>query len=141
MTATQTSTAATDPPIPDTGMPFRRLLRVHLRIWCAQPAMKVGATVTCGLGLVGAVVAMATIPGTVTSDAVTQRLGYLAEFYVLVWLALGIFAGAAPFRSRWAVMVLALAPRRMWWLGACYASLLAGALAVTAGFALLTGIG
>jgi hypothetical protein len=58
----------------------------------------------------------------------------------MAWLAIGAFAGAAPFRSRWAVMVLALAPRRTRWLAACYGSVLAWALAATAAFTVLAGI-
>ncbi|MFI9387019.1 hypothetical protein [Kutzneria sp. NPDC052558] len=123
------------------GVPFGRLVRIHLRIWWAQRALTVGAAVTCLLGLVGAVVAVATLSGSVSEGTAGQRLDYSAQFSVLVWLGLGVFAGSAPFRSRWAVLVLTVAPRRMWWLGACYASALIWALAVTAGFAALTWIG
>jgi hypothetical protein len=136
---------AVDPSDLDTGrwlagVPLSRLLRIHLRIWLEQRSMTAGTALTLALGLLTTVIAFSTMSAPVTTAAVAHRFASSAQLYVMVWLAIGAFAGAAPFRSRWAVMVLALAPRRTRWLAACYGSVLAWALAATAVFAVLAGI-
>jgi hypothetical protein len=54
-----------------------------------------------------------------------------------LWLAVGAVAGAAPFKSRWSTVVLAVAPRRGRWLAAVLVSFLLVAAAVTALFVVL----
>ena len=122
------------------GLPASRLLRVHLRIWLEQRSMTVGTALILILGLLTTVIAVSTMSAPVTAAAVAHRFASSSELYVMAWLAIGAFAGAAPFRSRWAVMILALAPRRTRWLAACYGSVLAWALTVTAVFTVLAGI-
>ena len=122
------------------GVPFSRLLGIHLRIWLEQRSMTVGTALTVTAGLLTTVIASSTMPAPVTIAAFANRFAFSAQLYVIAWLAIGAFAGAAPFRSRWAVMVLALAPRRARWLAACYGSVLAWALAATAVFTVLAGI-
>ena len=109
-----------------TAVPMDRLLRVQLRIWLAQRGVVIGAVLALALGL--AVVAL----GSAASDEVSFSV------YATVWLAIGALAGAAPFRSRWAPVVLVVAPRRLRWFATCFVSLLAIAMAVTVAFALLT---
>jgi hypothetical protein len=122
------------------GVPLSRLLRIHLRIWLEQRSMTAGTALALALGLLSTVIAISTMPAAVTTVAVAHRFASWAQMYVAAWLAIGAFAGAAPFRSRWAVMALALAPRRPRWLAACYGSVLAWALAATAVFTVLAGI-
>jgi hypothetical protein len=95
---------------------------------------------TLALGLLTTVIASSTMPAPVTIAAFANRFAFSTQLYIMAWLAIGAFAGAAPFRSRWAVMTLALAPRRTRWLAACYGSVLAWALAATAVFTVLAGI-
>ena len=122
------------------GVPFGRLLRIQLRIWVEQRSMTAGTALTLAAGLLTTVIASSTMSAPVTIAAFANRFAFSAQLYVMAWLAIGAFAGAAPFRSRWAVMVLALAPRRTRWLAACYGSALAWALAATAVFTVLAGI-
>jgi hypothetical protein len=122
------------------GVPFGRLLRIQLRIWLEQRSMTIGTALTLALGLLTAVIAISTLPAPATTASVAHRFASSAQLYVMAWLAIGAFAGAAPFRSRWAVLVLALAPRRTRWLAACYGSVLAWALAATVVFTALAGI-
>ena len=102
------------------------LLRVQLRIWLAQRGVVIGAVLALTLGL--AVLALG-------PDAVGTSVS--GQVFATVWLAIGALAGAAPFRSRWAPVVLVVAPRRLRWFAACFVSLLAIAMAVTVTFALL----
>jgi hypothetical protein len=122
------------------GVPLSRLLRIHLRIWLEQRSMTAGTALALALGLLSTVIAVSTMSATVTTAAVAHRFASWAQTYVMAWLAIGAFAGAAPFRSRWAVLVLALAPRRSRWLAACYGSVLAWALAATTVFTVLAGV-
>jgi hypothetical protein len=122
------------------GVPLRRLLHVHLRIWLEQRSMTAGTALTLALGLLTTAIAVSTMPAPVTTAAVAHRFASSSLLYVMAWLAIGALAGAAPFRSRWAVLALALAPRRTRWLAACYGSVLAWALAATAVFTVLAGI-
>lgn len=122
------------------GVPFSRLLRIQLRIWLEQRSMTAGTALTLAAGLLTTVIASSTMSAPVTIAAFASRFAFSAQLYVMAWLAIGAFAGAAPFRSRWAVTVLALAPRRTRWLAACYGSVLAWALAATVVFTVLAGI-
>src|SRR5579859_3228490 len=101
------------------GVPLSRLLRIHLQIWLEQRSMTTGTALALALGLLSTVIAVSTMSATVTTAAVAHRFASSAQTYVVVWLAIGAVAGTAPFRSRWAVMALALAPRRPRWLAAC----------------------
>ena len=121
------------------GVPFGRLLRIQLRIWLGQRSMTVGTALTLAAGLLTTMIASSTMAAPVTIAAFANRFAFSAQLYVLAWLAIGAFAGAAPFRSGWAAMILALAPRRTRWLAVCYGSVLAWALAATAVFAVLAG--
>ena len=121
------------------GVPFSRLFRVQLRIWLGQRSMTVGTALTLAAGLLTTMIASSTMAAPVTIAAFANRFAFSAQLYVLAWLAIGAFAGAAPFRSGWAAMILALAPRRTRWLAVCYGSVLAWALAATAVFAVLAG--
>jgi len=122
------------------GVPLGRLLRIHLRIWLEGRSMTGATGLALAFGLVSTVIAVSTMSAPVTTAAVTHRFASSAQAYVMVWLAIGAVAGVAPFRSRWAVMALALAPRRPRWLAACYGSVLAWALAATTVFTVLAGI-
>ena len=122
------------------GVPLSRLLRIQLRIWLGQRSVIVATALTLAAGLLTTVIAASTMSASVTSGAFANRFAFSAQLYIMAWLAIGAFAGAAPFRSRWAVLVLALAPPRTRWLAACYGSVLAWALAATAVFAVLAGI-
>ena len=121
------------------GVPLSRLFRVQLRVWLEQRSMTAGTGLTLAAGLLTTVIASSTMSAPVTITAFANRFAFSAQLYVMAWLAIGAFAGAAPFRSRWAVMVLALAPRRTRWLAVCYGSVLAWALAATAVFTVLAG--
>jgi len=123
-----------------TGVPLSRLLRIHLRIWLEQYSMTAATALALALGMVSTVIAVSTMSATVTAAAVTHRFASAAQTYVLVWLAIGAVAGTAPFRSRWAVMALSLASRRLRWLAACYGSVLVWALAATAASTVAAGI-
>ena len=122
------------------ALPFSRLLRIHLRLWAEQRSMIAGTALSLALGLLTTMIAVSTLSAPVTTASVGDQFVFSAQIYVMAWLAIGAFAGAAPFRSRWAALVLALAPRRSRWLAACYGSVLAWALAATVVFTMLAGI-
>ena len=106
-----------------TAVSMGRLLRAQLRIWLAQRGLLVGIVLALTVGL-----ATAGLGSAVAGDFDTT---VPTRIYAAAWLALGSLAGAAPFRSRWAAVVLVVAPRRLRWLAACFGSVLAIALAST----------
>ncbi len=120
-----------------TPVPLRRLLRVHLDIWRAQRGVVVGTILALVVGLASTVFGVVMLTGTVTAGSLGRQFVASTEVYTLVWLAIGAVAAAAPFRSRWAAMVLVVAPRRLRWLVACFGSVLVWALGTTAVFGLL----
>jgi hypothetical protein len=127
-------------------MPFSRLLQVQLRAWRGQRGMVWCSGIAIVLGVGIALFGVNSIDGTATAALVRDKFG-IAPGFTMLWLAIGVVAGSAPFRSGWAGMVLCVAPRRLRWLAASYASVLGwaagtlivfGALSVAA-TALLTG--
>jgi hypothetical protein len=119
-------------------VPFTALIKVHATIWRAQRGVVYGALVPLVLGLLSVTATMASLPDRVDAAAVSTRFGSFPTIvYSLIWLAVGAIAGAAPFKSGWASVVLTVAPRRGRWLAACLASFLLLTVAVTVLFAAL----
>jgi hypothetical protein len=117
---------------------FAGLITVHASIWRAQKGVVAGALVPLVLGVLSVTATMATLSGPVDAAAVSARFsGFPTIAYSLIWLAVGAIAGAAPFKSGWASVVLTVAPRRGRWLTACLASFLLLTVAVTVVFAVL----
>jgi hypothetical protein len=120
-------------------VPFGTLVRVHARIWRAQRGVVGGSLLAFAAGLLSVVGIVALLPATVTAASVATRFtGFPIVAYSLVWLAVGAVAGAAPFKSGWAMVVLTVAPRRGRWLAACLVSFLLVAGAVTVLFGALS---
>jgi hypothetical protein len=116
-------------------VPFGRLVDVHLRIWRAQRGIVVGLLLILTAGLLSTAGMLASMDGRPTGATLAARLGGVPVVaFTLLWLAVGAVAGAAPFKSRWSVVVLAVAPRRGRWLAACLVSFLLAAAAVTGAF-------
>jgi hypothetical protein len=109
-------------------VPMTRLLRAHLRIWRAQPGVLLGTGLALAAGLAGLLLGMSR-----TGDAVAfgQRFAASTSGYSAFFLVIGVIAGAAPFRSRWAAVVLVVAPRRLRWLAASFASVIVWTLGTT----------
>ena len=119
-------------------VPFGRLILVHARIWRAQNGVVAGCLLALAVGVLSVAGSMATLSGTVTAAAVSTRFGGLPIVaFSLLWSAVGAIAGAAPFRSGWAAVLLTVAPRRGRWLAACLASFLLLTAAVTVLFTAL----
>jgi hypothetical protein len=117
-----------------TPVPIGRLLRVHLRIWRAHRGVLIGTVLALAVGLAGLGVGLAMRSGTPSIGALFVAS---TSAYPMIWLAVGIVAAAAPYRSRWAALVLVVAPRRMRWLVAAFASMIGWALGATAVLAVL----
>jgi hypothetical protein len=117
-------------------MPFTRLLRVQLRAWRGQRGIVWLTGISLLLGLVVGAFGVNSIESP-TAAAVEQRFRGAIGFDLL-WLAIGVVAGAAPFRSGWAAMILSVAPRRLRWLAASYVSAIGWAVGTTLVFGLLS---
>ncbi len=119
-------------------VPFGRLVRVQVGIWRVQRGVLGGTLVAVLAGLAGVLFAFA------MQDAVTSRAAAGSVFagassvYTLCWLAVGIVAGASPYRSGWAALVLVMAPRRLRWLAASGVSLVLWTVAATIAFGVLS---
>jgi hypothetical protein len=118
-------------------VPFGRLLRVQLGIWRTQRSVLAGSALILVVAVLTAAVAMGSLSGEVTVDAVRKAFTPAYVAYGLLWLAMGAIAGAAPFGSRWSLLVLMVAPRRGRWLGACVLSFLVWVVATTLLFVVL----
>lgn len=119
-------------------MPFGRLVGVHARIWRAQRGVVAGCLLALAAGTLAAAGSLATLSGTVTAAVVGARFGgFPLVAFSLPWLAVGAIAAAAPFKSGWATVVLAVVPRRLRWLAACLLSFLLLTAAVAAVFIVL----
>jgi hypothetical protein len=105
------------------------LLRAQLRIWLAQRGLLVGIVLALAVALASVGL------GSAVTDDLDPALP--ARIYAVAWLAIGSLAGAAPFRSRWAAVVLVVAPRRLRWLATCYGSVLAIAMAAAVVYGVL----
>ncbi|MEV6924765.1 hypothetical protein AB0M46_09670 [Dactylosporangium sp. NPDC051485] len=119
-------------------VPFGRLILVHLRIWRAQRAVVAGSLLALAAGLASVTAATAHTSGTPTAATAESFLAFASVAFSLLWLAIGALAACAPFKTRWALVVLTVAPRRARWLAACLASFLLIVTAVTALFAVLS---
>jgi hypothetical protein len=118
-----------------TPVPATRLVRTHLRIWRAQRGVAVGTGLALAIGLGGLLLGLLGKSGGLTVAGLGQRFVTATAGYALFWLAIGAVAAAAPYRSRWAALVLVVAPRRLRWLAASWASMILWALGATAAFA------
>jgi hypothetical protein len=87
--------------------------------------------------LVVALFRFKSLDGSATADLVEGRFRVASIGFTLLWLAIGTAAGAAPFRSGWAGLVLSVAPRRLRWLAASYVSILGWAAGATVLFGAL----
>ena len=116
-------------------MPFMRLLRVQLRVWGGQRGIVWITVVALAVGL-GAIVFGPGMPDKADPTATDVKTGVVtASFgFLLLWMAIGVLAGAAPFRSGWLGMILSVAPRRLRWFAASYVSIIAWAVAGTVVF-------
>jgi hypothetical protein len=143
MTTVSMTSPATAEPTLRTGrflapVPFGRLLRVQLGIWRVQRGVLGGTLVAALAGLAGVLFAF-TMQDAVTSPAAAGRLfAGAGSAYTLCWLAVGIVAGASPYRSGWATLVLVIAPRRLRWLAASGMSLMLWTLGATLVFGVLS---
>ncbi|MEV8517852.1 hypothetical protein [Dactylosporangium sp. NPDC051484] len=97
-----------------------------------------GSLLALAAGLAGVIAATARISGTPTAADANSFLTFPSIAFSVLWLAIGALAACAPFKARWALVVLTVAPRRARWLAACLASFLLIVTAVTALFAVLS---
>ncbi len=111
---------------------LRRLLRMHLRIWRAQRGVVAGTVLALAVGLAGVLFGTAMRHGAFTVASFGQQFVASTAGYTMLWLAVGAVAGAAPYRSCWAALVLVVAPRRLRWIAASFASVIGWALGTTA---------
>jgi hypothetical protein len=118
-------------------VPFARLLRVQFRSWRSQRGILALTCLALALGVSGAAFALSAIGANPTADSVETAFGDASAGFTLLWLALGVLAGAAPFRSGWAALILSVAPRRLRWLTASYTSTIGWALGATAAFGVI----
>jgi ABC-2 type transport system permease protein len=119
-------------------VPFVRLLRVQLRAWRSQRAVVWLTVLATVLGLAGTALVLAVGGGPPPSaGAVRDKFEAAARAYALLWVAIGVMAGTAPYRAGWASVILGVAPRRLRWLSASYVAVLGWALAATVAFAAL----
>ncbi len=132
-----------------TAVPFTRLLRVQLRAWRGQRAIVWLTCLALTIGVGAALIGVLTLDQRPTVALVRDTFRNVTG-YTMLWLAIGVVAGAVPFRSGWAGLILSIAPRRVRWLTASYLSVLGwaaasttlfGALSVAAVTALLAGRG
>jgi hypothetical protein len=139
MSATiDTRAAAADPVLAAhrTPTPVTRLLRVQLEAWRAQRGIVWTTALALVLGLAATAIGMTVAGGGgSTAASVQSRFATTAGGFQMLWLAVGVVAGAAPFRAGWASLILSVAPGRIRWLAAAYLSILGWALAATALFA------
>jgi hypothetical protein len=119
-------------------VPFARLVHAQLRTWRAQRGVLwlTGLALLCGLGAV--MFAVENIDGGATAATIAMAIRGAGGGFTLLWLAIGVVAGAAPFRSGWLGMVLSIAPSRLRWLAASYVSVVAWALGTTVLFGSLS---
>jgi hypothetical protein len=114
-----------------TPVPMNRLLRVHLRIWLVQRGVLVGTLLALAVGLGGVLLGIIMTDGTVTAAGFGKQFVASTGGYPMCWLAVGAVAAAAPYRSRWSALVLVVAPRRLRWFAASFASMIVWALGAT----------
>jgi hypothetical protein len=112
-------------------VPVRRLVLTHLRIWRAQRGVLVGTLLALTVGLLAVVIAILVKDGRYTVASLGEQFVASTAFYAMIWLAVGAVAGAAPYRSRWAALVLVVAPRRVRWFATSFASVIVWAFGVT----------
>ncbi len=135
--------AATAQSAPRTGrflapVPFGRLLRVQLGIWRVQRGVLGGTLIAVLAGLAGVLFAFTMQDAATSPAAAGQLFTGAGSAYTLCWLAVGIVAGASPYRSGWATLVLVIAPRRLRWLAACGVSMILWTLVATLLFGVLS---
>jgi hypothetical protein len=119
-------------------VPFGRLLRVQLDIWRVQRGVLGGTLVAVLAGLAGVLFAFSMQDAATSPAAAGQLFAGGSGAYTLCWLAVGIIAGASPYRSGWATLVLVIAPRRLRWLAAGGVSLILWTLGATLLFGVLS---
>jgi hypothetical protein len=112
-------------------VPVGRLLRVHLTIWRAHRGVVVGTLLVLAVGLAGVLIGLSGHRDAYTTAGFGRQFISSTAAYAALWLAVGAVAGAAPFRNRWAALVLVVAPRRLRWLSASFASVIGWALGAT----------
>lgn len=125
---------------------FARLLGVQLRIWRSSRAVLIGAAVTVLLGVGAVVIAISTHRGGIDADAAVSELHSAGTVFFYFWPIVGAVAGASAFTSRWALIVVVLAPRRGRWLLANLTSFLVlpvatGLIFVAAAFGTMAALG
>jgi hypothetical protein len=113
-------------------VPLARQVLVHLRIWRAQRSMVLGSAVALVIAVGAMAIGTATRGGPATADAVGRQFLASMSACSFIFLAVGAVAGAAPFRMRWAELVLSFAPRRGRWFAAALASVLVWAVGIAA---------
>ena len=95
---------------------FARLLGVQLRIWRSSRAVLIAAASAVLLGVCAVAFAVGTHRGVLDADAVGSKFDTAEMVFSYFWPIIGAVAGASAFTSRWALVVLVLAPRRGRWL-------------------------
>jgi hypothetical protein len=122
-------------------VPLARLVRAHLRIWRSHRALVIASAVATVAGLAAVLIRVAAHTGPVAADTVQTQFISSLSACSFIWLAVGAVAGAAPFRMKWAELVLTFAPRR----GRCFAaallSLMLGGAAVVAALTVVCAAG
>lgn len=104
-------------------IPFTRLVRVQLRAWRGQRGLVWLTGIAMLLGLSVVLFRVNSMDENPTAALIEQKFRTGSIAFTLLWLAIGAAAGAAPFRSGWAGMILSVAPRRPRWMAASYASI------------------
>jgi hypothetical protein len=118
----------------------RRLIAVHLRIWLSSRAVRSSAAVAFLLGVLTVAVVLATHHGQFTAGSMRDRFGTAEAAFELLWPIIGAAAASSAFSTRWAAVVLVVAPRRGRWLIDGLAALLLVAAATALAFVAAAGL-
>lgn len=113
---------------------FARLLGVQLRVWACSPSVLIVAAITVLLGVGAVAFGVGTHRGDLDEATVVAELRTAATVFYYFWPIIGAVAGASAFTSRWALIVVVLAPRRGRWLLANLTSFLLVPTATGLGF-------
>jgi hypothetical protein len=103
---------------------FRRLIDVHLRIWLTSRAVLISTVVALAIGVAATTLVITPYRGQLTVDSVRDQMRAAEAGFGLLWPIIGAAAAASAFSSRWATLVLVVAPRWIRWLAGSLCSFL-----------------
>ena len=95
---------------------FAQLVGAHLRIWRGHQPVLITATVAVLFGVGMVAFGVSSHKGAVDAGALRSEFDLAKTAFSFFWPIIGAVAGASAFTSRWALIVLVMAPRRGRWL-------------------------